>query len=252
MKKMLYTLAALITSACTSQAPDKTADSAPSAQDIEQFARTQTLTIDEYAQQLLNAPDAQVLDVRSAEEFAVNHIQGAVNIDFADSADMTQKLAALDKTRPTFTYSIREGRSVILAKQLKDQGFRTVYFMPGGIGTWVGAGYALESTVDASKSLDLDAYQKQVASSRLTFVDISSIHCGSCKRLHPILDSLEQQYPQVQVLRYEMDEQLLLVQALKVQSLPTLLFYVDGKEVWKHVGTQTSADLRALFAQYAR
>ncbi len=243
MRKMLYTLAALIASACTAEAQD--------AAQIEQYARSQKITIEEYARLVQSTPNAQVLDVRSASEYAVNHIKGAVNIDFADSVGTLHKLAKLDKSVPTFTYSIREGRSVILAKQLKEQGFKTVYFMPGGIGTWVGAGYDLESTADASKSIDLATYRQQVASRRLTFVDISSIHCGSCKRLHPIIDRLEKLYPQVQVLRYEMDEQLALVQALKVQALPTLFFYKDGKQVWKHAGTQTEAELKALFEQYA-
>ena len=105
-----------------------------------------------------------------------------------DEKALQELVGRLDPKVYTFTYSIGAGRSVSLAKKLKDRGFQHVYFMPGGIGKWVGAGYPLESSIDPAKSLTLEGYQKQVASQHLTFVDISSKHCGGCRALHPILD----------------------------------------------------------------
>ncbi|MBQ3857271.1 MAG: thioredoxin family protein, partial [Prevotella sp.] len=69
--------------------------------------------------------------------------------------------------------------------------------------------------------------------------------------LHPILDNLEKQYPSVQVLRYELDENLKLVKDLKVKLLPTLLFYKDGQLVWTHDGIESEDNLQKLFQTYA-
>ena len=223
--------------------------SAQSSNEIESFVKSQTITIEEYGHQLLSAPNAQVLDVRSASEYAINHIKNAINVDLRDSVAAAKIIAKLDKNAPTFTYSIREGRSVILAKKLKELGFKNAYFMPGGIGTWVGAGFPLESTVDPAKATSLEEYNKLVAAQPLTFVDISSIHCGGCKKLHPILDELEKKYPNIKILRYEMDENLQLVKDLSVQALPTLYLYKDGKIVWQHLGTETKEALEKLFSE---
>lgn len=210
-------------------------------------AGQQDITIETYHDKMVANDKSQVIDVRSAAEYAVNHIKGALNIDLADSVKAEQILATLDPQQPVFTYSIREGRSVLLAKRLKEKGFKEVYFMPGGIGTWVGAGYPLESSIDPSKATSKEQYDSIVANTPLVFVDISSIHCGSCKRLHPILDELESDYPKVRILRYEMDENLQLVKALKVKALPTLFFYRDGQLVWQKVGLASKEQLKKVF-----
>ena len=194
--------------------------SAQSSNEIESFVKSQTITIEEYGHQLLSAPNAQVLDVRSASEYAINHIKNAINVDLTDSVAAAKIIAKLDKN-----------------------------FMPGGIGTWVGAGFPLESTVDPAKATSLEEYNKLVAAQPLTFVDISSIHCGGCKKLHPILDELEKKYPNIKILRYELDENLQLVKDLNVQSLPTLYLYKDGKIVWQHLGTETKEALEKLFSE---
>lgn len=217
---------------------------------LDKFADKQVITIEEYGKLVLETPKVQVLDVRSASEYAVNHIKGAINIDLSDSVQAQALINGLNPNVPTFTYSIREGRSAVLAKLLKEKGFKKVYFMPGGIGAWVGAGFPFESVSNPNKSIDLATFNKLVVTQPLTFVDISSVHCGSCKRLHLILDKLEKQYPDIRILRYEMDENLQLVRALKVQVLPTLLFYKNGELVWQHAGLLAEEQLQKLFEGY--
>jgi rhodanese-related sulfurtransferase len=212
----------------------------------------QSITIEEFGKQVLETPDAQVLDVRSAEEYEVNHIKGAINIDLSDSIKSQEIIEKLNPDIPTFTYSIREGRSAFLANKLKEKGFKTVYYMPGGIGAWVGAGFDIESSVDPTKSIDIDTYNKLIAEQEFTFVDISSVHCGGCKKLHPILDKLEKEFTDVKILRYELDENLQLVQELKVKVLPTLIFYKKGEPVWQHTGTLNEEELRQVFNEYSK
>lgn len=220
-------------------------------QEIKAFAESQKLDITTFAQLIQQQKQVQIIDARSADEFRINHLKGAIQVNVGDEKALQELIGRLDPKVYTFTYSIGAGRSVSLAKKLKDRGFQHVYFMPGGIGKWVGAGYPLESSIDPAKSLTLEGYQKQVASQHLTFVDISSKHCGGCKALHPILDNLEKQYPSVQVLRYELDENLKLVKDLKVKLLPTLLFYKDGQLVWTHDGIESEDNLQKLFQTYA-
>ncbi|MGM9759107.1 MAG: thioredoxin domain-containing protein [Parabacteroides sp.] len=209
------------------------------------FAQQPSLTIEAFEQKISGSGKVQILDARSPEEYAANHLIHALNVNLQDSAATAQLIASLDPSVPTFTYSIREGRSALLAKQLREKGFREVYFMPGGIGSWVGAGFPVESASSAKPSLDEAAYRQLVADHALLLVDISSKYCGSCRKLHPILDELEKNYKELKVLRLELDDNLALTKALQVKSLPSLFLYHNQQKVWEHAGVVTLDELTA-------
>lgn len=200
-------------------------------------AQNQKLTVKEYAEKLYAAPRVQILDVRTPAEFAVNHIENAVNIDPADSSAAAKIIASLDPSIPTFTYSIREGRSSMMASRLKQLGFKEVYYMPDGMAGWVGAGYPLLSFVDQSKLITPDAYAEMIASNRLLLVDFSSNWCSGCRKLQPVLEELGKEHGStIKIVTVEFDENPDLVKELKVKALPTLILYRDGAEVWTHTG----------------
>lgn len=204
------------------------------------------LTIREYAERLYASSESQILDVRSADEYAVNHLENAVNVDLSDSLGTERIIASLNPDAPVFTYSIREGRSALLAERLKGRGFREVYYMPGGMAGWVGAGYPLCSFVDESKFIPFDRYRSMVASEKVLLVDFSSKHCGSCRRLHALLDELEAGYGDtVRIVRIEFDENPDLVRELGIKALPTLYLYCGGETVWEHTGLVSKEEIDA-------
>lgn len=70
-------------------------------------------------------PVSQVIDVRTPEEFAAGHVQGATNID-VESGAFEAALAGLDKEAP-FTIYCRSGRrSAIAADLMAKAGFTQV------------------------------------------------------------------------------------------------------------------------------
>lgn len=90
------------------------------------------LVTPQQAADLANRDDVTVLDVRTPEEFADGHIDGAVLIDFyAD--DFADQVAALDPSAEYVVYcrsGNRSGQAVGLMRQL---GFDQVYDMDGGV-----------------------------------------------------------------------------------------------------------------------
>jgi phage shock protein E len=87
-----------------------------------------------------NPPDGLVvLDVRTPEEFAEGHLDGAVLVDFYDP-DFADQLAALDKDVPYLVYcrsGNRSGQTIPLMQQL---GFESAVDVDGGILAWAAAG----------------------------------------------------------------------------------------------------------------
>ena len=78
-----------------------------------------------------------LLDVRRPDEFAGGHLPGAVNIDVT-APDFAQRVAALDKTRPTYVYCRSGARSTRAANQLTQAGFVHISNLIGGVLEWPG------------------------------------------------------------------------------------------------------------------
>src|SRR5437763_1393631 len=90
------------------------------------------LTIEEFEYKLYSASkNAQILDARSSEEYKLNHIKNSLDFSFTTDVELQKKVDLLDKNKPSFIYSIGQGRSGVLAKKLKAQGFNEVYELPG-------------------------------------------------------------------------------------------------------------------------
>lgn len=71
----------------------------------------------------------QFIDTRSAEEFKNGAVDGAINIDI--SKDKKQ-LERLDKNETYLVYCYAGGKSVHLANQMKELGFRRVITLSDG------------------------------------------------------------------------------------------------------------------------
>lgn len=92
--------------------------------DAEQFARE------------IEREEVQLVDVRTAEEFAEGHIPGAVNMDVNGVAFEAQ-IATLDTERPIALYCRSGRRSKVAAEKVAKAGFEVVE-LDGGILSWTG------------------------------------------------------------------------------------------------------------------
>jgi rhodanese-related sulfurtransferase len=81
-----------------------------------------------------------ILDVRTAQEFSMNHLKGAINLDLK-SPSFSELISGLDKEKAYLVYcrtGIRSSRAVLL---MSDLGFRELYSLVGGISRWHGDGF---------------------------------------------------------------------------------------------------------------
>jgi rhodanese-related sulfurtransferase len=66
-----------------------------------------------------------VIDVRTPQEFAAGHLEGARNVD-VEAADFASKIASLDKGAPYLVYCHSGRRSAIAAAQMATAGFTDI------------------------------------------------------------------------------------------------------------------------------
>ena len=83
--------------------------------------------------------DLVVLDVRTPEEYAEGHLDGAVLVDFYE-ADFAAQLAALDPEVPYLVYCRSGNRSSQTLAIMDELGFESAVDVDGGIVAWAGAG----------------------------------------------------------------------------------------------------------------
>lgn len=77
------------------------------------------------------AEGAVLLDVRTPEEYAAGHLEGAVNMDILSAGFETQ-LQTLDKDATVYVYCKKGGRSARAAALMDSIGFATVINLTGG------------------------------------------------------------------------------------------------------------------------
>ncbi|MDO4670504.1 MAG: rhodanese-like domain-containing protein [Aerococcus sp.] len=78
---------------------------------------------------------AQVIDVREAQEYESAHILGARNIPYSQSKE---NLPGLSKTKPIFLYDDGMNVATRMARLLKQAGYQEIYILEDGFGEWQG------------------------------------------------------------------------------------------------------------------
>ncbi|HHT50481.1 MAG TPA: thioredoxin [Eubacteriaceae bacterium] len=93
--------------------------------------------------------------------------------------------------------------------------------------------------------LNEDNFEQEVEkSSRLVVVDFWADWCGPCKMLGPIIDEIADENQEDAVIaKLNVDEERNLARKFRVMSIPSILFFKDGKEVDRMVGVQSKEDL---------
>ena len=79
---------------------------------------------------IIENQDVQILDVRTADEYAESHISGAVNMDMMKT-DFRQKILSLDKQKKVAVYCRSGKRSKSAAQMLVKAGFEVVELKDG-------------------------------------------------------------------------------------------------------------------------
>lgn len=197
--------------------------------------------------------DIQLVDVRTSEEYSEKRILNSKNINI-NAADFEKQMNRLDKSKPLYLYCLVGGRSGKAAEWAAKNGFKEVYNLEGGITAWMGEKKPIEVSAEKEKTegMSFDDYLNHIkASDKLVLVDFNAVWCGPCKILKPIVQKyVKKNSAKVDLFEIDVDKNPDVANTMNVRSIPLLLLYKDGKEVWRNLGLIDEGELAGKLNEF--
>ena len=87
--------------------------------------------------------------------------------------------------------------------------------------------------------------------SQLTLVDFFATWCGPCKMMHPVLEQLKEEMgDSLRIIKIDIDKNEALMDAYGIQSVPTLMLFCKGEQLWRQSGAMSLSDLKKVVNSY--
>lgn len=141
-RTLLITLPVLAALAgCTDDPMPATPDAAAALATVDapdEAAGEAALGVDEFAA-VIDEPGTVILDVRTPQEYAEGHLEGAQNLDVS-APDFAQALDGLDPGASYAVYCRTGVRSAAALDIMREQGFDSLVHLEGGISAWTASG----------------------------------------------------------------------------------------------------------------
>jgi len=184
----------------------------------------------------------QLLDVRTPGEYQSGHLKNAFLANWNNQAEFKERVAALDKSKPVYTYCLSGARSGAATQWLRANGYEA-YNMEGGIAAWKRANKPVEG-MRSVKQISLDEYRAGIPADKTVLVDFGAEWCPPCKKMAPTVDSLvSDKKLSFTLLRIDGGDQTDLCRQLFIEAFPVFIVYKQGKETWRKQGILSSEDL---------
>ena len=97
----------------------------------------------------------------------------------------------------------------------------------------------------------MENFNELIKSDRPVLVDFYAEWCGPCKTMKPILlDVAERIGEEAKIISVDIDKEKELAGRYRIQSVPTLIIFKNGKQLWRQSGVISANALVKLLKEY--
>ena len=99
--------------------------------------------------------------------------------------------------------------------------------------------------------MNMEKFNELIQSTKPVLVDFYAEWCGPCKIMKPrILDVAERIGDDAKVIQIDIDKEKELATRFRIQSVPTLIIFKNGKQQWRQSGVISAHALMQLLKEY--
>lgn len=101
----------------------------------------------------------------------------------------------------------------------------------------------------ATSTLTMQNFESTVKADGITFVDFWASWCGPCRQFAPVFEATAEENPDVTFAKVDTEAEQQLAGALGIMSIPTLMIFRDGIQLFSQPGALPKTALDDLLRQ---
>ncbi len=97
----------------------------------------------------------------------------------------------------------------------------------------------------------MEKFEDLITSNIPVLADFFAEWCGPCKAMKPILEELKtMKGDKVRIVKIDVDKHRELATQYNIQSVPTLMIFKNGQQLWRQSGVMRVNELSSILEQY--
>ena len=101
----------------------------------------------------------------------------------------------------------------------------------------------------ATTELTMEVFEETVSSDGIVFIDFWADWCGPCKSFAPIFEAAAEKHDDIAFAKVDTEVEQQLAGALAIRSIPTLMIFRDGIQLFSQAGALPAPALEDLIGQ---
>jgi thioredoxin 1 len=101
----------------------------------------------------------------------------------------------------------------------------------------------------ATIDLTSDAFEETVLGDGIVLVDFWAEWCGPCKSFAPVFEAASEQHPDISFTKIDTEAEQQIAGALEIRSIPTLMIFRDGVQLFSQAGALPAHALEDIIVQ---
>lgn len=99
----------------------------------------------------------------------------------------------------------------------------------------------------------METFKDVISGNQLVLVDFFATWCQPCKMMHPILEQVKDVLgDRIRIIKIDVDQQGDIAGEYQIRSIPTLMLFRNGENLWRQSGAMSKADLLSVIDPFLK